>query len=305
MNNTKTTSLLTLEPRIGLGTMSLGINPDVRPSRPKAVQMLVQSVEMGYRLFDTADSYCTDANEMGYTERLIRDSELSWTEGVIIATKGGYERPNGKWARRADPEYLKFACERSLTNLGMEQIQLYFLHAPDHDIPFEDSVAAIAELKREGKIDRVGLSNVTLDQIKQAEQIVKIDAIQNPISIAIGYEDAMLKYCEEKEIAWLAYAPLGGYKNAEWLADDFPILQSMATKYDATPYQIALAWLLALSPVLYPIPGSRDIHHIQLNHEASKIELSKVDRELLTFEALDSDMPEEDDDEGDQLVQLS
>lgn len=290
--------------RLGFGTMSLGINPDVRPSRPKAVQLLVQAAEMGYRLFDTADSYGGDENDMGYTERLCRDSELTWTEGVVIATKGGYERPNGKWARRADPEYLKFACERSLKNLGTEQIQLYFLHAPDHDVPFADSVGAIAELKREGKIDRVGISNVTLDQIKEAESIVKIDAIQNPISIAIGYEDAMLKHCEAHDIAWLAYAPIGGYKNAEWLAEDFTLLQTMATKYDATPYQIALAWLLALSPVLYPIPGSRDIHHIQLNFEASKIELSKVDRELLTFEALDSDMPEEDDDEGDQLVQL-
>lgn len=290
--------------RLGFGTMSLGINPDVRPSRPRAVQTLVQAVEMGYRLFDTADSYCADQDDMGYTERLIRDSELSWTDGVIIATKGGYERPNGKWARRADPDYLKFACERSLKNLGTEQIQLYFLHAPDHDIPFADSVGAIAELKREGKLDRVGISNVTLDQIKQAEQIVKIDAIQNPISIAIGYEDGMLKYCEEKDIAWLAYAPIGGYKNAAWLAEDFPILQSMAIKYDATPYQVALAWLLALSPALYPIPGSRDMDHIKLNYEASKIELSKVDRELLTFEALDSDMPE-DEGEGGELVQLS
>jgi aryl-alcohol dehydrogenase-like predicted oxidoreductase len=290
--------------RLGFGTMSLGINPDVRPSRTNAIGMLRAAVDMGYQLFDTADSYCANANEMGYTEQLLREAGLTQLNDILIATKGGYERPNGKWARRADPEYLKSACDRSLKNLGVEQIQLYFLHAPDHDIPFEDSVGAIAELKREGKLGRVGISNVTLDQMKQAEQIVKIDAIQNPISIAIGYEDAMMKYCEEKEIAWLAYAPIGGYKNAEWLAEDFPILIDMAKKYDATPYQMALAWLLALSPVLYPIPGTRDITHLQANIDARNIELSKVDRELLTFEALDSDMPEGDDDEGDELVQL-
>lgn len=303
MNNTQNASLLTVQSRIGFGTMSLGINPDVRPSRTRAIELLRTTVDMGYQLFDTADSYCADANEMGYAEQLIREAGLTQLKDIIIATKGGYERPNGKWARRADPEYLKFACNRSLKNLGIEQIQLYFLHAPDHDIPFEDSVGAIAELKREGKLDRVGISNVTLEQIKQAEQIVKIDAIQNPISIAIGYEEAMLKYCEEKQITWLAYAPIGGYKNAAWLAEDFPILHDMAKKYDASPYQIALAWLLALSPVLYPIPGSRDIDHIQDNLNASKIELSQVDRELLTFEALDADIP--DDDEGDELVQLS
>lgn len=296
---------LSLAPRIGYGTMSLGINPDVRPSKSRSIELLRNAADMGYLLFDTADSYCADAHEMGYAEQLIREAGLTQLSDILIATKGGYERPNGKWARRADPEYLKFACDRSLKNLGIEQIKLYFLHAPDHDVPFEDSVAALAELKREGKIEHVGLSNVTLDQIKQAEKIVEIAAIQNPINIAIGFEEAMVKYCEQKQIMWLAYAPIGGYKNAEWLLEDFPILNDMAKKYDATPYQIALAWLLALSPFMYPIPGTRDVTHLQTNFDASKIELSKVDRELLTFEALDSDMPDDDEGEGDQLVQLS
>lgn len=114
----------------------------------------------------------------------------------------------------------------------------------------------------------------------------------------------MLKYCEAKQIMWLAYAPIGGYKNAAWLTEDFPILHDMAKKYDATPYQIALAWLLALTPVMCPIPGTRDVTHLRSNFDASKIELSKVDRELLTFEALDSDLPDDDEGEGDQLVQL-
>lgn len=291
--------------RLGFGTMSLGINPDVRPSKSSAVEVLRYAADLGYMLFDTADSYSADDSDMGYTESLIREAGLTGRKDILIATKGGYERPNAKWARRADPAYLKFACERSLKHLGFEQIELYFLHAPDHDVPYEDSVGALAELKQEGKIKHVGLSNVTLPQIEKARAIVDIAAMQNPINIAIGFEEAMVRYCEKMQIKWFAYAPLGGYKNAAWLVEDFPILIDMAKKYDASPYQIALAWLLSLSPMMYPIPGSRDKGHVEHNFQATTIELSKVDRELLTFEALDSDMPDDDEEgEGDQLVQL-
>lgn len=271
--------------RIGFGTMTLAINAEVRPSEIESIELLLAAADAGCVLFDTADSYCAGEGDMGYCERIIEMSGLTKRDGVLITTKGGYERDGRKWIRNGKPEYLREACEKSLKALKLEAIPLYQFHAPDPDVPIEDSMTAIAKLQNEGKIVDVGVSNFTLDELKKAQSICDIVSVQNPLSIAFGYDRELLEYCEANAIAWLAYAPLGGWKNAVHLADDFPVLEGVAERHQVSPYTIALAWQLAVSPVICPIPGSTQLEHVLANLRASEIKLTTDEVDELTEEA--------------------
>ena len=192
---------------------------------------------------------------------------------------GGLERSGpGQWSRNARPEHLRAACERSLMDLQLERIDLYQLHAPDPDVPYEESVGAMKELQDEGLIRRVGVSNVTLDQLEEARSIVEVVSVQNRFNLAIRDSAAVLAVCERDGIGFFPWFPLA----AGDLAKPRGIVSEIAAEYDATPGQVALAWLLALSPVMLPIPGTSSIEHLEENLAAAELRLTAEEVQRLT-----------------------
>ena len=187
---------------------------------------------------------------------------------VLIATKGGFTRPEGKWVRKGDAKYLRSACEASLERLGVEQIELYQFHTPDPNVPIQESLGEIVRLKDEGKIEHIGVSNFWLDDLKVAKEMADVVSVQNPLSI-IFYEpeqyNPILRYCEEHSIAFIAYAPLGGWRQPYMLSQISEDFNALATKQGLTPYQLGLLRLKALSPSIIPIPGSVSKQHVLEN----------------------------------------
>jgi aryl-alcohol dehydrogenase-like predicted oxidoreductase len=241
---------------VGLGAMPLSIQG--RPPEAEAVRVLLAAFEAGVSLVDTADAYCLDDRDVGHNERLIARALREWRGGpVVVATKGACIRPGGAWRVNGHPDHLKRACDASLRALGVDAIDVYQLHAPDDRVPFADSVGALAELRAAGKIRHVGLSNVTATQIQEAQTIVPIASVQNrcsPFHRAV-WRDGVLAHCQRAGIAVLAYAPVGGHGSQGRTADD-PTLNAVARRHVVSPFQVALAWLLAKSPVMLPIPGA-------------------------------------------------
>jgi aryl-alcohol dehydrogenase-like predicted oxidoreductase len=234
----------------------------------EARRVLRRAVELGVGLIDTADSYGPKVSE-----RLIGEALHPYPDGVVIATKGGLtRRPSGAWPNDARPEHLRKACEGSLGRLRLERIDLYQLHAPDPAVPFEDSVGALADLQREGKIRHVGLSNVSLDQLRAAQAIVPVASVQNYYHVARRESEDVLDACEEDGIAYLPWRPLDGGA----LSGSRSPLVRAANDHgrDVTPGQIALAWLLARSPVMLPIPGTASVAHLEENVTAAGISLT-------------------------------
>ncbi len=260
---------------IGLGTMPLSIQG--RPSEASAIKVLQAAFESGIDFLDTADVYCLDAHDIGYCERLIAKAIRSWPgkNRIIVATKGGMERPQGAWTTNADPKHLRQACEASLKALNIESIDLYQLHAPDPNVPFSDSIAELAKLKEEGKIKHIGLSNVSVKEIKQARKLVEIVSIQNHCSLhdLIPFEDGVIEYCDKEGLAFFPYSPLGGISGKLRTANH-PVISKIARNSHVNPYQIALAWLLAKSPVIIPIPGASKIESVESSAAAMHISLS-------------------------------
>jgi aryl-alcohol dehydrogenase-like predicted oxidoreductase len=262
---------------IGLGSMYLAIQG--RPSEARAIQIIRKSIDAGIELIDTADAYCLDEKDMGYCERLIAKALKNW-QGTkpIIASKGGVTRFKGNWGQNGDPKYLKAACEASLKALNVDCIDLYQLHAPDRDVPFLDSMAAFAELRKAGKIKFVGLSNVSVEQIKEAQKIVEITSIQNlcnPYNVE-PFKTGLIEYCEQEGLTFFPYSPMGG-SSQKHLTPKHPILLKIAKEYQITPYQVILAWLLAKSPIIIPIPGASRLRSVLDSAAAMKIELSNDD----------------------------
>jgi aryl-alcohol dehydrogenase-like predicted oxidoreductase len=254
---------------------------DGRPSEGQALGVLAAVLEAGITLIDTADAYCLDEREVGHNERLIAAALRAWSgdrSSVIVATKGGVIRQGARWDTDGSPAHLRNACDRSLRALGVERIDLYQLHSPDPKVPFADSVGAMAELRAQGKVRWVGLSNVSVDQIRQAESIVPITAVQNRLNpfFRESLSAGVVRYCEERGIGFLAYSPTGGGRLTLRLPDH-PVLAPMARRLGVTSHALVLAWVLARSPAVLTIPSARRVDHALDSISAAGLTLSADD----------------------------
>jgi aryl-alcohol dehydrogenase-like predicted oxidoreductase len=262
---------------VGLGGMPMSIAG--RPSEARSMATFEAAFGAGVDLVDTADAYCLDDSETGHNERLVAEAVRQWgRDGVVVATKGGCTRPKGRWAVDGRPAHLRQACEASLRALGVERIALYQLHAPDDRVRFEDSVGELARLRAEGKVAHVGLSNVSVGQIRAATAIVPIVSVQNRLSPhdTRPFRDGVLAECELHGLAFLAYSPVGGGRGVDAVRKD-PWLVQVAERRGATACEVALAWLLAKSPVVIPIPGASQAHHARSSARAAALALSADD----------------------------
>lgn len=253
--------------RLGFGAMRITGEGIWGPpaDRDEAIRVLRRSVELGIDLIDTADSYGPNVSE-----ELIAEALRPYPEGLVIATKGGLERsgPN-VWPRNGRPEHLRAACEGSLRRLGLERIDLYQLHRHDPEVPYAESVGALKELQEEGKIRHVGVSNVDLEQLATARELVEVVSVQNRYNLGDRASADVLEACQRDGIAFIPWFPL----NAGELAGDGGPVAEIAARHGATPAAIALAWLLAKEATL-PIPGTGSVAHLEENVAAAAIELS-------------------------------
>jgi aryl-alcohol dehydrogenase-like predicted oxidoreductase len=257
-----------------------------RPPEQQSIQVIHAAIDAGATLIDTADVYCLDNDDIGHNERLIaralaaRPGDL---KRVIVATKGGIHRPAGRWETDGRPEHLRAACERSLRALGVEQIDLYQLHAPDPRVPLADSVGALADLQRDGKIRSVGLSNVSVAEIREAERVVPVTSVQNRLNpfFREALAGGVVAYCAERGIGFLAYSPTGGGRLNRKLPAH-PVLQPMAARLGTTPHALVLAWVLARSPSVVVIPSARTVEHARDAASAGDLTLSEADLAAIT-----------------------
>jgi len=262
--------------RLGYGAMRLTGQDIIGPpdDEDAAHDLLQHADEIGVDFIDTADSYGP-----GVSERLIGEALDTDREDLVVATKGGLLRnTDGDWHPHGDPDYIRNAVLCSRDRLRTDQIDLYQFHRPDPDTDFEESVQTFAEIKDEGLVDHVGLSNVSVEQLETAEEIVDIATVQNQYNVGNREDEAVLDACEEKGIGFIPWFPLA----AGDLGSKEAVIEDVADAHDATPYQIALAWLLEHSDVTLPIPGTSSIEHLEQNVAASGIELSADEYNRLT-----------------------
>jgi pyridoxine 4-dehydrogenase len=262
--------------RLGFGAMRItGDGIWGEPADPAgARQLLRRAAQDGVTLIDTADSYGPDVSE-----NLIAEALSPYPENLVIATKGGLERPGpNHWTRNCRPDRLKRCCEASLKRLKLERIDLYQLHAVDPNVPIEDSIGALAELQEEGKIRHIGVSNVELEDLERAQQIVQVVSVQNHYNVLDRASEDVLQECERQQLAFLPWAPIASGHD---VASRGPAVNEIARGHGATPRQVALAWLLAHSPVILPIPGTSSIPHFEENFEAAQLELEDDELEVL------------------------
>jgi pyridoxine 4-dehydrogenase len=253
--------------RLGFGAMRItgkGIWGEP-PDREAAKQVLRRALELDIDLIDTADSYGPEASE-----RLIAEALRPYPEGLVIATKGGQLRDGpDQWRPNGRPEHLREALEGSLRRLGLESIDLYQLHRPDPSVPFEESVGALVRFQEEGKIRHIGLSNVDEAQLDQARTMTEIVSVQNRYNLSDRRSEGLLERCEALGIAFLPWAPLA----VDEQSGPGRALAEVAARHGATPGQVALAWLLARSPEMLPIPGTGSVAHLEENVRAAAIRL--------------------------------
>jgi aryl-alcohol dehydrogenase-like predicted oxidoreductase len=236
-------------------------------------------------LIDTSDSYCLDDSETGHNERLIAEAlaEMGAGDEVLVATKGGIVRPGGRWERNASPEHLRAACEHSLKMLGTDRIGLYQLHAPDPKVRFTDSVSEVARLYEEGKVAAVGLSNVSLMQVQAALAIVPVTSVQNRFNPwdRSSEQTGILQFCDQNSITFLPYSPVGGGRRVALLRESEDI-RAIGGRYGgATPEELVLAWILAASPSLVPIPGASRVQSVESSVRAESLRLDERTRREL------------------------
>jgi len=255
--------------RLGYGAMRItGIGIWGEPAdRSEAIRVVRRAVELGINFIDTADSYGPHVSE-----EIIAEALYPYPKGVVIATKGGFERPGpDRWVENGRPEYLKSACEGSLRRLHLDRIDLYQLHRIDPKVPAADQLGALKELQVQCKIRHIGLSEVSVRQIRHAQTIVPIVSIQNRYSVSDrGYED-VLEYCEHEQIGFIPWFPLA----AGQLSGAESPIGRLAARWNATPSQVALAWLLARSPVMLPIPGTSSVKHLEENVAAARLAIDE------------------------------
>jgi pyridoxine 4-dehydrogenase len=260
--------------RLGFGAMRLTGEGIWGPPKDRegALAVLRRAAELDINFIDTADSYGPHVSE-----ELIAEALFPYPAGLVIATKGGWNRPGpNQWTHDATPSHLRKAVEGSLKRLRLDRIDVYQLHIPDPVVSFESSVETLAQLRNEGKIRLVGLSNVTQEHIERARRIVPIVSVQNRYSFADREWDYVVDYCERNEIAFIPWFPLGAGK----VAGD--VLNRIAQAHNASPTQIALAWLLRRSPIMLPIPGTSSIEHLEQNVAAASRRLPDEDFQMLS-----------------------
>jgi pyridoxine 4-dehydrogenase len=260
--------------RLGYGAMRV-LGPDVwgePPDRPGALRLFRRAVELGVNFFDTAESYGPQTDEL-----LIAQALHPYPAGFVIGTKGGLLRPSpGRWDSDARPDKLRRDLEGSLKRLRLERIDLYQLHAPDPKVPLEESLGAIVDAQKAGKVRHIGVSNVSVKELERARRVADIVSVQNRYSIGDRNSEDVLKACEKLGIAFLPWYPLGAGS-----ASNNKKIVTVAKRLQATPMQVAIAWLLAKSPVMLPIPGTSSIAHLEENMQAASLTLSAEDRALL------------------------
>jgi pyridoxine 4-dehydrogenase len=253
--------------RLGFGAMRItGDGVWGEPAdRAEAVRVLRRAVELGINFIDTADSYGP-----GMSEEIIAEALHPYPAGLVIATKGGFDRPGpNQWVENGKPQHLRSACEGSLRRLRLERIDLYQLHRIDPKVPAEDQLGTLKDLQAQGKIKHIGLSEVSVRQIQRARTIVPIVSIQNRYSIADRGSEDVLEYCEKEKMGFIPWFPLGAGRVS---GSESPISR-MAARSKATPSQLALAWLLARSPVMLPIPGTSRVKHLEENVAAAEFKI--------------------------------
>ena len=254
--------------RLGFGAMRI-LAPNALGAprgRAEAIRVLRRAVELGITLIDTADSYGP-----GVSEEFIADALRPYPAGLVIATKGGFVRPRGSWTANGRPEHLREALEGSLRRLRLDRIDLYQLHTVDAKVPIEDSVGALAEMQAQGKIRHIGVSNVTVEQLRRARAVARIVSVQNEYNIADRGSDDVLDVCTRDGLGFLPWRPLGTVGRGRAFSDE---LRTIAVRHRAMPAQIALAWLLFRSPVVLPIPGTSSPAHLEENVAAAGLALS-------------------------------
>ena len=260
--------------RLGFGAMRLTGEGIWGPpkDRKRALALLRRAVELDVNFIDTADSYGPHVNE-----ELIAEALFPYPPGLVIATKGGWNRPGpNQWTHDATPSHLREAVEGSLKRLRLDRIEVYQLHIPDPVVSFDASVETLAELRNEGKIRLVALSNVTQEHIERARKIVPIVSVQNRYSFADREWDYVVNYCQRNGIAFIPWFPLGAGKIAGG------VLNRIAQAHGAGPTQIALAWLLRRSPIMLPIPGTSSTAHLEQNVAAASLRLAEEEYEELS-----------------------
>jgi aryl-alcohol dehydrogenase-like predicted oxidoreductase len=259
--------------RLGFGAMRItgqGVWGEP-PDRERAKAALRRAVELGVNFIDTADSYGPEVSET-----LIGETLYPYPDDLVIATKGGLVRPGpGRWDPDGRPEHLRQACEGSLRRLRLDQIALYQFHRPDPKVPIEESIGALVELKNEGKIRHIGLSNVTEDQLRAAEAITPIVSIQNRYNATDRTSESLVDLCEQEELVFLPWAPIQD-------ADRVPAVTEAASRHGVSVRQLVLAWLLARSPQILPIPGSGSPEHVEENIAAAGIKLDQGEVAAIT-----------------------
>ncbi|RJK96315.1 aldo/keto reductase [Vallicoccus soli] len=263
---------------IGLGAMPMSI--EGRPDEQRSVATIHAALDAGITLIDTADAYHLHADEVGHNEALIARALASYggdASDVLVATKGGHLRPgDGSWTLDGSPQHLREACEASLQRLGVEAIGLYQFHRPDPQVPYEESVGAVRDLLDEGKIRMAGVSNADPEQIRLAQEVLggRLVSVQNQFSPAFRSSEPELRLCDELGIAFLPWSPLGGITNAGELGAKHAAFQEVAQDRGVSPQQVCLAWELAKSPVVLPIPGSSRPETIRDSAAAAELQLS-------------------------------
>jgi pyridoxine 4-dehydrogenase len=251
--------------RLGFGAMRItGDGVWGEPKDPdEAIRVLRRAVDLGIDFIDTADSYGPEVSE-----RLIAEALHPYPANVVIATKAGFDRPGpGKWVMNGRPEHLREACEGSLKRMKLERIDVYQLHRIDPAVPAEEQIGALADLQKEGKIKHIGLSEVSVEQVKHAQSMVEIVSVQNRYSVADRAAEDVLEYCEAEGIGFIPWFPLGAGK----LAEPGGALGRTAEAAGITTSQLALAWLLWRSPVMLPIPGTSSVAHLEENVAAASM----------------------------------
>ena len=259
--------------RMGFGAMRI-TGPGIwgePPSRDQAIATLRRVVELGVNFIDTADSYGP-----GVSEPLIAEALYPYPDDLVIATKGGLVRPGpNRWEANGRPEHLREACEGSLRRLRLEQIPLYQFHRPDPAVPLAESIGAIAEMKNEGKIRHVGISNVSESQLREAQRIVPIVSIQNRYNASDRRSESLIDLCEQEQLVFLPWAPVQE-------SDKNPAVAAAAERHGVTQHQVVLAWMLAASPQILPIPGTGSPRHAEENIAAASVELDPDEIEAIS-----------------------
>ena len=270
--------------RLGFGAMRItGRGVWGRPhDRDEAIRVLRRAVDLGVTFIDTADSYGPDVSEA-----LIAEALHPYPAGLVIATKGGLTRPGpDRWVPNGRPEYLRAQCEGSLARLKLERIDLWQLHRIDPAVPADEQFGLLAELVQEGKVRHVGLSEVSVEEVEAARRVVRIATVQNRYNLAERTAEPLLEYCEREQIGFIPWFPLLTGK----LTEPGGALAQAAERHGVTPGQVALAWLLARSPVMLPIPGTSRVTHLEENVAAAALQLTQDEVERIGGEVVGGDV---------------